>query len=188
VPETHGSADSGLCARARAGGLSAAGNTRSEVDDGPSTKYNPDCSFKKLKARWNLRGDLIKRVDHRLGIEQETYTPTLKMSSLQRMTTTQAYKGRQEWLLKSFVVVSAFSSTDSTRKELLHVEMPNDIMPHLDGATEDVRDPAIDSDAGQTELYQVNASRHGLAEASHDFAAVLFTCIIGITTTICSSD
>ena len=132
------------------------------------TKYNPDGSFDKLKARWNLRGDLIKREDDKLGLQVNSYAATLKMHNLRRLVAMHAYYGHKDWTLKSLDVSSAFSGTDSTREQLLYVELPDDIMqsPGHEPAT-DIRETASND---RTSLYQVNASHHGLAEASHDFA------------------
>jgi hypothetical protein len=128
------------------------------------TKLNPDGTFDKLKARWNLRGDLIRRGDRARGVEVQTYAPTLRMSSFRRMVAMRAYYG-SGWTLKSLDVMSAFSSTDSTREEPLYVELPHDILGDSGGEDDDEEQ----SEKGETVLYRVNASGHGLAEASHDF-------------------
>jgi hypothetical protein len=129
------------------------------------TKLNPDGTFDKLKARWNLRGDLIRRGDKARGVEVQTYAPTLRMSSFRRMVAMRAYYG-SSWTLKSLDVTSAFSSTDSTREEPLYVELPHDILDDSEGDEDD----ESRMEPGELELYRVNASGQGLAEASHDFA------------------
>jgi hypothetical protein len=102
------------------------------------TKFNPDGTFDKLKDRWNLRGDLIKRGDRARGLEVQTYAPTLRMSSFRRMVAMRAYYGGS-WTLKSLDVTSAFSSTDSTRSEPLYVELSQDILDE-DDPDDDVED------------------------------------------------
>jgi hypothetical protein len=81
------------------------------------------------------------------------------------MVAMRAYYG-SDWVLKSLDVTSAFSSTDSTREEPLYVELPHDILDECGGSDDD--EGVMET--SEAALYRVNASGHGLAEASHDFA------------------
>jgi hypothetical protein len=133
------------------------------------TKFHPDGSLDKLKARWNIRGDLVKRADLQRGLVINGFAPVLKWSTFRRMVAKSTYDRGP--VRESVDVTSAFSSTDSTRAEPLYVEIPEDYLPTPEGVV-DRRDPAYNTDGSNTRLLRLDASAHGLCEASRDFSVV----------------
>jgi hypothetical protein len=141
------------------------------------TKRNPDNTLDKLKARLNVRGDLVKRDDDRRGAPVETYAASLQMRSFLRMMALLAYldtgQEDQRWKAEGMDIVSCFSSIDSTREQPLYALIPKDYMPWPQGHGPDPRDPAINSDGDAKQLVRLNAAMHGLQEASRECAEVI---------------
>jgi hypothetical protein len=117
-------------------------------------KKNNDLSTAKLKARTNLRGDLLKKMYKQLGSEpSESFSPTihpLTFAILLQLSV--IYKLKR----KSFDISSAFLTTTYPSSETPIIVKLEDNVAHIAGL-----DPA--------QRYRVNKYIYGLADASRAF-------------------